>query len=139
MNTLDAYKYLGAAELSVQTAFGINYIQNFMGAQTLILSSEIEEGKVIATPADNIVLYYVDDIVRLTYIRKLKLCGLKLSLQGLNLILSDRVNNTLCSCILTVNYIAESTTKSLLQCVCLHCHVIIVTINSSLCLAATIL
>ena len=60
VNTLDAYKYLGAAELSVQTAFGINYIQNFMGAQTLILSSEIEEGKVIATPADNIVLYYVD-------------------------------------------------------------------------------
>ena len=60
VNTLDSYKYLGAAELSVQTAFGINYIQNFMGAQTLILSSEIEEGKVIATPADNIVLYYVD-------------------------------------------------------------------------------
>lgn len=60
VNTLDAYRYLGAAELSVQTAFGINYIKNFMGAQTLILSSEIEEGKVIATPADNIVLYYVD-------------------------------------------------------------------------------
>ena len=60
VNTLDAYRYLGAAELSVQTAFGINYIQNFMGAQTLILSSEIDEGKVIATPADNIVLYYVD-------------------------------------------------------------------------------
>lgn len=60
VNTLDAYRYLGAAELSVQNAFGINYIKNFMGAQTLILSSEIEEGKVIATPADNIVLYYVD-------------------------------------------------------------------------------
>lgn len=60
VNTLDAYRYLGAAELSVQTAFGINYIKNFMGAQTLILSSEIDEGKVIATPADNIVLYYVD-------------------------------------------------------------------------------
>lgn len=60
VNTLDAYRYLGAADLSVQTAFGINYIKNFMGAQTLILSSEIEEGKVIATPAENIVLYYVD-------------------------------------------------------------------------------
>lgn len=60
VNTIDAYKYLGAAELSVQTAFGINYIKNFMGAQTLILSSEIEEGKVIATPAENLVLYYVD-------------------------------------------------------------------------------
>src|SRR5699024_7189053 len=27
VNTLDAYRYLGAAELSVQTAFGINYIK----------------------------------------------------------------------------------------------------------------
>ena len=60
VNTLDAYKYLGAAELSVQTSFGIDYIQNFMGAQTVILSSEIPEGKVIATPAENIVLYCVD-------------------------------------------------------------------------------
>ena len=60
VNTLDAYKYLGAAELSVQTSFGIDYIQNFMGAQTVTLSSEIPEGKVIATPAENIVLYYVD-------------------------------------------------------------------------------
>ena len=60
VNTMDAYKYLGAAELTVQTSFGIDYIQNFMGARTVILSSDIEEGKVIATPSDNIVLYYVD-------------------------------------------------------------------------------
>lgn len=60
VNTLDAYRYLGAANLSLQTAFGLQYIQNFMGAQTMILSSEIPEGKVIATPVENIVLYYVD-------------------------------------------------------------------------------
>ena len=42
VNTLDAYEYLGAAELTVQTAFGIDYIQNFMGARTMILSSEID-------------------------------------------------------------------------------------------------
>lgn len=60
VNTLDAYKYLGAAELTIQTAFGIDYVQNFMGARTLILSSEIDEGTVIAVPSDNIVLYYVD-------------------------------------------------------------------------------
>lgn len=60
VNTLDAYRYLGAAELTVQNAFGIQYIADFMGAQTMILSSEIPEGKVIACPADNIVLYYVD-------------------------------------------------------------------------------
>ena len=60
VNTLDAYRYLGAAELTVQNAFGIQYIKDFMGAQTMILSSEIPEGKVIACPSDNIVLYYVD-------------------------------------------------------------------------------
>lgn len=60
VNTLDAYRYLGAAEVTVQSQFGIDYIKNFMGASTMILSSEIDEGKVIAVPADNIVLYYVD-------------------------------------------------------------------------------
>lgn len=60
VNTMDAYRYLGAANISVQTAFGIDYVQNFMGARTVILSSEIDEGTVIAVPADNIVLYYVD-------------------------------------------------------------------------------
>ncbi len=60
VNTLDAYKYLGAAELTLQNAFGLQYVQNFMGAQTMILSSEIPEGVVIATPVENIVLYYID-------------------------------------------------------------------------------
>lgn len=60
VNTLDAYAYLGAANLTVQTAFGIDYVENFMGAQTLILSSEIERGKVISTPVENIDLYYVN-------------------------------------------------------------------------------
>lgn len=60
VNTLDAYKYLGAANITVQTAFGLDYIQNFMGAGTVIISSEIPEGKVYATPSENIVLYYID-------------------------------------------------------------------------------
>ena len=60
VNTLDAYKYLGAAELTVQSAFGIDYVENFMGADKMIFSSEIAEGKVIATPVDNIICYYVD-------------------------------------------------------------------------------
>lgn len=60
VNTLDAYEYLGAANLTVQTAFGIDYVENFMGAQILILSSEIERSKVISTPVENIDLYYVN-------------------------------------------------------------------------------
>lgn len=59
VNILDAYDYLGAAQLSVQSSFGIDYVENFMGAR-LILSAEVPSGKIIATPVDNIVLYYVD-------------------------------------------------------------------------------
>lgn len=60
VNTLDAYQYLGAAEITVQTANGLTYVKDFLGAQIVILSSEIPQNTVIATPSDNIVLYYVD-------------------------------------------------------------------------------
>lgn len=61
-NILDAYDYLGAAEITVQTRFGLTYIRNFLGYSTLFLMPEtqIERGKVIATPVDNIDLYYID-------------------------------------------------------------------------------
>lgn len=59
-NVLDAYSYLGAANITVQNQFGMNYIENFLGYNKLFLTSEIPQGKVIATPIDNIVLYYVD-------------------------------------------------------------------------------
>lgn len=60
VNTMDVYTYLGSADISIQSAFGIDYVQNFLGATTMIISSDIEAGTVIAIPADNIVLYYVD-------------------------------------------------------------------------------
>lgn len=62
VNILDVYKYLGAADVTVQTAFGLNYIQNFMGYSTLFLLSapDIAEGTVIAVPVENIDLYYID-------------------------------------------------------------------------------
>lgn len=60
VNTIDYYDYLGTANLSVQTAEGITYVQNFLGANTIIITSDIPQGKVIATPVENIVLYYVD-------------------------------------------------------------------------------
>lgn len=59
VNILDAYEYLGAANLTVQTAFGIDYIEKFMGA-TIIMTSEIESGTIISTPVDNMVAYYID-------------------------------------------------------------------------------
>jgi hypothetical protein len=61
-NVLDAYKYIGAAGITVQTAFGIQYIKDFMGYSTLFLLSapDIAVGTVIALPVENIDLYYID-------------------------------------------------------------------------------
>lgn len=61
-NILDAYDYLGAADITVQTQFGLTYIKNFMGYQTLFLlpAAQIARTKVLATPIENIDLYYVD-------------------------------------------------------------------------------
>lgn len=60
VNILDVYKYVGAADITVQTAFGMNYIKNFLGADVVFLSSKIPENTVIATPLNNLVAYYVD-------------------------------------------------------------------------------
>lgn len=60
VNTLDLYDYLGGAQITIQTAFGLDYVQNFLGASTVIITSEIEQGTVIAIPAENLVAYFVD-------------------------------------------------------------------------------
>lgn len=62
VNILDVYEYLGAAEITIQNQFGFQYMKDFMGFNTIFLlsGSEIPRGQVIATPVENIVLYYVD-------------------------------------------------------------------------------
>jgi hypothetical protein len=62
VNTLDFYDYLGDANVTVQTEFGMNYVKNFMGYEAIFLLSdeELEAGKVIATPIENLALYYID-------------------------------------------------------------------------------
>lgn len=61
-NIMDLYDYLGDANITVQTAFGLNYVKDFMGYSTLFLldDSKIAQKKVIALPVENIDLYYID-------------------------------------------------------------------------------
>lgn len=61
-NILDAYDYLGAADVTVQTQFGLTYIKDFLGYSTLFLlpARFVARGTVIATPVENIDLYYID-------------------------------------------------------------------------------
>lgn len=60
-NILDAYDYLGAANITVQSEFGLNYIENFLGYSKLFLcgDTEVARGKIYATPIENLILYYV--------------------------------------------------------------------------------
>lgn len=62
VNILDVYEYIGAADITIQNQFGFQYIKDFMGFNTIFLLSEgeIQRGRIIATPVENIVLYYVD-------------------------------------------------------------------------------
>lgn len=62
VNTLDVSEYLGGANITVQNQYGFNYIRDFMGYRTIFLvdGNKLARGTVIATPVENIVLYYVD-------------------------------------------------------------------------------
>lgn len=59
LNPLDVADYLGTAEISTQTAFGMSYIENFLGMGRAILASDVPKGKIYATAAENIVCYYI--------------------------------------------------------------------------------
>lgn len=59
MNPLDVADYLATANISLQTAFGLTYVENFLGLGTVIFNSSVEKGKIYATAKDNLVLYYI--------------------------------------------------------------------------------
>ena len=60
LNPMDVSDYLGAAQVSMQTVFGMNYIENFLGLGDVFLNSNVPAGKFYATAKENIVLYYVN-------------------------------------------------------------------------------
>ena len=59
LNPLDVADFLASANITLQTAFGMTYVENFLGLGTVILNSSVPKGKIYATAKDNIVLYYI--------------------------------------------------------------------------------
>lgn len=59
VNPADMADYLGTANITMQTAFGMNYIENFLGLGTVIMTSQVTKGSFIATAKENIVMYYL--------------------------------------------------------------------------------
>lgn len=59
MNPLDVADYLASANITLQTAFGMTYVEDFLGLGTVIFNSSVPKGTIYATAKDNIVLYYI--------------------------------------------------------------------------------
>lgn len=60
INPMDVSDYLGKANITVQTAFGLNYVENFLGLGTVIMTGAISQGTFYSTAAENIVAYYIN-------------------------------------------------------------------------------
>lgn len=60
INPLDAADYLGTANITMQNAFGMTYVENFLGLGTAFLSASVPQGKYYATAKENVVLYFVN-------------------------------------------------------------------------------
>ena len=59
VNPLDVADYLATANITVQNAFGMNYVEDFLGLGTVIMSSRITQGTFIATAKENFIMYYL--------------------------------------------------------------------------------
>ncbi len=61
INPLDVAKYLGQDSLIVtQNAFGLQYLENFMGTNRTIITTQVEQGKIYATAPENLNLAYAN-------------------------------------------------------------------------------
>lgn len=60
VNPMDVSGYLGKANITVQNAFGMNYVEDFLGLGTVIMTGAIPQGSFYATAKENIVCYYIN-------------------------------------------------------------------------------
>jgi hypothetical protein len=60
INPLDIGDYLATASITVQNAFGMKYIEDFLGLGRVILTSQVTQGTIYSTAQDNLILYYLN-------------------------------------------------------------------------------
>ena len=56
VNPTDVADYLATAQITVQTAFGLRYIENFLGVDVAIMSTSVPAKTLYATASDNLCL-----------------------------------------------------------------------------------
>lgn len=54
LSPMDVGEYLGTAQISTQTAFGMTYVEDFLGLGTVVISPRVTQGKVISTAKENL-------------------------------------------------------------------------------------
>lgn len=59
VNPLDIADYLATANVTTQTAFGMTYIEDFLGLGTVITNSRVTKGTVVSTAKNNLIMYYI--------------------------------------------------------------------------------
>lgn len=59
VHPLTVADYLSDATITMQTAFGMQYIENFLGMGTVIMNSRVAQNKVYSTAKENLIMYYV--------------------------------------------------------------------------------
>lgn len=59
LNPTDVADYLSTAQITMQTAFGMNYVENFLGLGTVIMTNRITAGTFVATAKQNLIMYYL--------------------------------------------------------------------------------
>lgn len=59
MNPLDVADYLGTANITTQNAFGMKYVEDFLGLGKTFFNSSVPKGKIYSTAAENLVAYYI--------------------------------------------------------------------------------
>lgn len=59
VNPLDVSDYLATASITTQTAFGLKYVEDFLGLGTVVLTSQVDKGSTFSTAKNNIIMYYV--------------------------------------------------------------------------------
>lgn len=60
INRTDAFEYLSKAEITVQTLFGMTYLENFLGVTDVFLTNKVAKGKLFVTPVENLHIYGLD-------------------------------------------------------------------------------
>lgn len=59
VNPTDIATYLKSANISTQTVFGMNYVEDFLGLGTVIMTSRVTAGTFVATAKENLIMYYL--------------------------------------------------------------------------------